>query len=69
MVHALLEHVQPPTSNDNARSDDRVPALGTVDLVSGIVEDAGDLFAAYVEALRGDISARRGVYRQIPATA
>jgi hypothetical protein len=54
MVHAVLEHVQPTTSNDDARSDDPVPALGTVALVSGIVEDARDL----VEALRDDISAR-----------
>jgi hypothetical protein len=58
MVHAALEPVQPPTSNDDARSDDRFPALGTVALVSGIVEDARDLVAAHVEALRDDMSAR-----------
>jgi hypothetical protein len=50
--------MQPPTSNGDARSDDLVPALGTVALVSGIVEDARDLVAAHVEALRDDISAR-----------
>jgi hypothetical protein len=50
--------MQPRTANDSARSDDRVPALGTVELVSGIVEDARDLVAAHVEALRDDISAR-----------
>jgi hypothetical protein len=43
---------------DDARSDDGIPALGTFALVSGIVEDARDLFAAHVEALRDDISAR-----------
>jgi hypothetical protein len=58
MPRAPLRCVQPATSQDNARSDDRVPALGTVELVSGIVEDARDLFAAHVEALRDDISAR-----------
>jgi len=58
MVHASLERVQPPTSNEDARSDDPVSALGTVALVSGIVEDARDLFAAHVEALRDDMSAR-----------
>ena len=50
--------MQPPTSNGDARSDDPVPALGTVALVSGIVEDARDLVAAHVEALRDDVSAR-----------
>jgi hypothetical protein len=50
--------MQPPTSNGDAGSDDPVPALGTVALVSGIVEDARDLVAAHVEALRDDISAR-----------
>ena len=50
--------VPPSTSRDDARSDDPVPALGTVELVSGIVEDARDLFAAHTEALRDDISAR-----------
>jgi Putative Actinobacterial Holin-X, holin superfamily III len=58
MAHASLVRMQPPTSNDDARSDERVPALGTIELVSGIVEDARDLFAAHVEALRDDISAR-----------
>jgi hypothetical protein len=58
MVHAPFERVQPPTSNEDTRSDDRVPAMGTVALVSGIVEDAGDLVAAHVEALRDEISAR-----------
>jgi hypothetical protein len=50
--------MQPPTASDGTRSDDRAPVLGTVALVSGIVEDARDLFAAHVEALRDDISAR-----------
>jgi hypothetical protein len=50
--------MQPPTSNGDACSDDPVSALGTVALVSGIVEDARDLVAAHVEALRDDISAR-----------
>lgn len=50
--------VQPSTSKDDAASDERVPALGTIELVSGIVEDARDLFAAHVEALRDDMSAR-----------
>lgn len=50
--------MQPPTSNGDACSDDPLPALGTVALVSGIVEDARDLVAAHVEALRDDISAR-----------
>ena len=49
---------QPSTSNDDAGSDEHVPALGTIELVSGIVEDARDLFAAHVEALRDDLSAR-----------
>jgi putative superfamily III holin-X len=50
--------MQPPTSNGDARRDDQVSALGTVALVSGIVEDARDLIAAHAEALRDDISAR-----------
>jgi hypothetical protein len=50
--------MQSPTSNGDAGSDHPVPALGTVALVSGIVEDARDLVAAHVEALRDDISAR-----------
>ena len=58
MVHAVLARVQPPAPNDDARSEDRVSALGTVELLSGVVEDARDLFAAHVEALRDDISAR-----------
>jgi membrane protein implicated in regulation of membrane protease activity len=58
MVHARLVRMQPPTSNRDARSDDPVPALGTIALVSGIVEDARDLVAAHVEALRDDMSAR-----------
>jgi hypothetical protein len=32
--------------------------LGTVDLISGIVEDARDLVGGHVEALRDDMSAR-----------
>ena len=61
MVHALFEYVQPPTSpplNEDPRGDERVPALGTIALVSGIVEDAGDVVAAHVEALRDEISAQ-----------
>ena len=58
MARASFERVQPPTSKPEARSDDRVLALGTVELVGGIVEDARDLLAAHVEALRDDISAR-----------
>jgi len=58
MVHAAVGRMQPPTSNDDACSDDPVVALGTVALVSGIVEDARDLVAAHVEALRDDISGR-----------
>src|SRR4051812_44664450 len=54
MVHAGLARMQPPTSNGDACRDP-VPALGTVALVSGIVEDARDLVAAHVEALRDDI--------------
>jgi hypothetical protein len=50
--------MQPPGSNGDARSDDPVPALGMVALVSGIVEDARELVAAHAEALRDDISAR-----------
>jgi hypothetical protein len=50
--------MQPPTSSGDADSDDPVPALGTVALVSGIVEDARDLVGAHVEALRDDISER-----------
>jgi hypothetical protein len=50
--------MHPLTSNGDAGSDDPVPALSTVALVSGIVEDARDLVAAHVEALRDDISAR-----------
>jgi hypothetical protein len=50
--------MQPSTSNGDACSDDPAPALGTVALVSGIVEDARDLVAAHVEALRDDVSAR-----------
>jgi hypothetical protein len=42
---------------DDARADD-VHALGTVDLLSGIVEDTRDLVTAHVEALRDDMSAR-----------
>lgn len=45
------------TPHEEARTDD-VHALGTVDLVSGIVEDARDLVGAHVEALRDDMSAR-----------
>lgn len=33
-------------------------ALGTVELVTGIVDDARDLVGAHVEALRADMSAR-----------
>jgi hypothetical protein len=58
MGHARANRVQPPTQNDDARGEDPVPAMGTVALVSGIVEDARDLFAAHVEALRDDMSAR-----------
>jgi hypothetical protein len=58
MAHALSERVQPPTSDDDARSGDPVFALGTIALVSGIVEDARDLVAAHVEALRDDMSAK-----------
>jgi hypothetical protein len=43
--------------HDEGRTDD-VHALGTLDLVSGIVEDARDLIGAHVEALRDDMSAR-----------
>jgi hypothetical protein len=32
--------------------------LGTIDLVTGIVDDARDLVGAHVEALRDDMSAR-----------
>jgi cation transport ATPase len=35
-----------------------VPRLGTIDLVSGIVEDARDLVGAHVDGLREDISSR-----------
>jgi hypothetical protein len=55
MVHAVLECVQPPTSTDDARSNDSVPALGTIALVSGIVEDARDLVAAHGEVERQDL--------------
>jgi hypothetical protein len=58
MVRAILERVRPPTSKEDAPTEDPVVALGTVELVSGIVEDARDLFAAHVEALRDDISAK-----------
>jgi hypothetical protein len=58
MVHARLARMQLPTSNGGAGSDDPVLALGTVALVSGIVEDTRDLVAAHVEALRDDMSAR-----------
>ena len=58
MVHALFGRVQSPMSKEDTRSDDRVPAPGIVALVSGIVEDTGDLFAAHVEVLRDEISAR-----------
>lgn len=58
MAHAVLARVQPATPNDDACSEDRVSALGTVELLSEVVEDARDLFAAHVEALRDDISAR-----------
>src|SRR5690349_9307444 len=50
--------MQPLTSNADASGDDTVSELGTVALVSGIVEDARDLVAAHVEALRDDISVR-----------
>ena len=49
--------MQHPTPDDEACTDD-VQALGTIDLVSGIVEDARDLVGAHVEALRDDMSAR-----------
>jgi hypothetical protein len=51
---ASVQHLRPP---DEARVDN-VHALGTVDLISGIVEDARDLVGAHVEALRDDMSAR-----------
>ena len=37
---------------------DDVNELGTLDLVTGIVDDARDLVGAHVEALREDMSAR-----------
>jgi hypothetical protein len=49
--------VQQLKPHDEGRTED-VHALGTVDLVSGIVEDARDLVGAHVEALRDDMSAR-----------
>jgi hypothetical protein len=49
--------VQHLTRDDEARTDD-VRALGTIDLVSGVVEDARDLVGAHIEALRDDMSAR-----------
>jgi hypothetical protein len=58
MVHAWFARMHLPTSHGDARSDDPVSALGTVALVSGIVEDTRDLVAAHVEALRDDLSAR-----------
>lgn len=36
-------------------------ALGTIDLVSGIVDDARDLVGAHVDGLREDISSRLAV--------
>lgn len=41
---------RPPSSD--------VDALGTVDLVTGIVDDARELVGAHVEALRDDFSVR-----------
>jgi hypothetical protein len=58
MVHALFARVQPSMSSDIPRGHDRVPELSTVALVSGIVEDSGELFAAHVEMFRDEIAAR-----------
>ena len=44
-------------SSSNVQSDD-VHGLGTIELVTGIVEDGRDLFAAQAEALREDLSIR-----------
>jgi hypothetical protein len=55
--HAPSLRVQHLRPRDEARVDDG-HALGTVDLMSGIVEDARDLVGAHVEALRDDMSAR-----------
>jgi hypothetical protein len=49
--------VQHPRPRDEAPVDD-VRVLGTVELMSGIVEDARDLVGAHVDALRDDISDR-----------
>src|ERR1041385_8311026 len=57
MSHAPVLRVQPPQLRDEVRIEE-VRALGTIDLMSGIVEDARDLVGAHVEALRDDMSAR-----------
>ena len=49
-----MQHLRP---RDEAPVDD-VRVLGTVELMSGIVEDARDLVGAHVEALRDDMSDR-----------
>jgi hypothetical protein len=57
MSHAPVLRVQPPKPRDEVRVED-IHALGTIDLMSGIVEDTRDLVGAHVEALRDDMSAR-----------
>src|SRR5689334_20547084 len=57
MSHAPILRVQPPQPRDDVRVED-VHALGTIDLMSGIVEDGRDLIGAHIEALRDDMSAR-----------
>jgi len=66
MVHAWLARMQSPRQTATHRGDDLAPALGTVALMSGIVEDARDLVAAHVEALRDDIL-REARYARIDA--
>jgi hypothetical protein len=53
---ALLRCVQQARARDEDRADE-IRALGTVDLVNGIV-DTRDLVGAHVEALRDDMSTR-----------
>jgi small-conductance mechanosensitive channel len=50
--------VQPSTSDDDTGSDDPVPPLGAVALVTGIIEDTHELVAAHISALRDELSVR-----------
>jgi hypothetical protein len=58
-VSGVASRVDPPRANAVCSDDEPdLHAFGTVDLVSGIVEDARDLVGAHLETLRDDMSGR-----------